>query len=55
MSRGIVVEPKEDITAFELAHMTIAANTCRDENHLKAYLAEKCPSAIRHFPAFEGK
>lgn len=52
MSKYIVLDPKDDITAFELAHISIAVNTFRGIEECKNYIKEKCPSALRHVPSF---
>lgn len=52
MSRGFVLEPKEDITAFELASILIIVQSTKDWNAVREYIKVKCPDAIRHIPGW---
>lgn len=52
MSRGFVLEPNEDITAFELASILMIVQSTRDWSAIREYIKVKCPDAIRHIPGW---
>lgn len=51
----LVLKPKEDITAFELAHIVAAAGDGRGLEFVERYLSDNCPSALRHLPQMPQK